>query len=192
MDNRGDSVREAHPLFQEGSGGATPTSPLSLRVVRVQAETAIALNRLWHSRLPDVDLSNVTRTKNRAFYAAEHDGIYYATAIWTNPVARMLPQDTWLELRRLAIAPDAPRNTASRMLRVMALLIRRDLSAIVKLVSYQDTEVHTGAIYRAAGWVKSRLSEGGEWSRPSRKRDGVQSAAPKQRWEYQLREESHG
>jgi hypothetical protein len=193
MNTGGDDVRLACPLFQGERGGCRPTSPLQLRLVRITFETARQLNRLWHSRLPRLGTGAIT---NQPFlcYAAEFDDLYYAVAIWSNPVARNLPQKTWLELRRLAISPDAPRNMASRMLRIMALLIARHRPEVERLVSYQDTEVHTGCIYRAAGWEKTLLSGGGEWDRPNsrnqcgtpRTRPKAQSAASKQRWEFDL------
>jgi hypothetical protein len=120
------------------------------------------------------------------FYAAEYDGRYFAVAMWSNPVARLLPQLTWLELRRFAIAEDAPKNTASRMLGWMARDIPKRLAGIERLISYQDTEAHTGTIYKAAGWTKTAASSGSQWSRPSRYRTPTQSASPKQRWEKAL------
>ena len=188
---RGDSIRVMHPLFQEGEGGSTPTSPLSAKALmldRIDFRRAKALNRQWHSRMPRFGTGFV---ENQPFlcWAAVHGGIIYAVAIWSNPAARNLPQQTWLELRRLAIADDAPKNTASRMLRIMELLIRRERPAIVRLVSYQDTGAHTGTIYRAAGWKATTLSaEGDDWDRPSRTRPEVQSDAAKQRWEKGLGE----
>jgi hypothetical protein len=121
--------------------------------------------------------------------AAEYEGRYYASAIWSPPLARMLNHQGIYELRRLAIAPDAPRQTATRMLRIMRLLIQRRKPDLKKLISYQDTAVHDGTIYKAAGWVEARTDRGGEWARPTLKgRDTppTQSAAPKVRWEYAL------
>ncbi len=69
----------------------------------------------------------------------------------------------------------------------MANLIRREFPDVVRLISYQDTEVHKGTIYKAAGWTPTTLSEGGEWTRPSQYYRKVQSAAAKQRWEKPLR-----
>ena len=178
-----EGVRVAHPLFQEEGGGSTPTSALQLRLIKVPHALARQLNRLWHSRLPR------TGPGSRVCYAADFEGIYYAVAIWGRPLARLLEQWEWLELYRLAIAPDAPRNTASRMLGVMARLISRDFPNIQRLISYQDTEVHTGGIYRAAGWEMTVASDGGEWDRPSRPTAKAQSAAPKQRWEKVIRED---
>jgi hypothetical protein len=107
-------------------------------------------------------------------------------AIWSNPQARSLPQREWLELKRLAIAPDAPRNTGSRMLRIMTMLLRRARPYIQRLISYQDTEVHTGSIYRAAGWLSVDCSGScTDWEAGSKQRPRLpaQSNAVKVRWE---------
>lgn len=52
----------------------------------------------------------------------------------------------------MACAPDAPRNTASRFLAWMVRWFKRNEPEHEHLISYQDTAVHTGTIYRAAGW----------------------------------------
>lgn len=182
-ESRADGVRVAYPLFQVEGSGAIPTSALQLSVAGIDWTDARKMNRLWHSRLP------VMRSACPPLcFGAEFDGVWYAVAMWTNPVARALPQQTWLELRRFAIAPDAPKNTGSRMLAVMAKLIRRHRPTITTLVSYQDTEVHTGCIYRAAGWTATRLSDGDDWTgRKGREnRKPSQSVAPKQRWEKSI------
>ncbi len=166
-----------------------PTSALQLRLYRIDFPLAVALNRLWHSRLPRYGRGFI-KNQSDLCYGAEHGGIWYAVAIWSNPVARALPQREWLELRRLAIAPDAPRNTASRMLAVMARLIRTDKPQVNRLISYQDTEAHAGTIYRASGWTATATRKGSEWSCPSRPRPKAQSAADKVRWEKVLRSDS--
>ena len=46
-----------------------------------------------------VDVSDPDSAKEMAAQAlSEFDGIDYACALWTNPVARLCPQRTWLEL----------------------------------------------------------------------------------------------
>lgn len=184
----GDSIRVMHPLFQAGEGGSIPTSPLQLCLGWMEPTLAVRLNELWHSRLPDF-----TAPLGR-FQAigAEHGGLFYAVAIWSWPVSRMLNRDRgkYYELRRLAIAPDAPKNTASRLLKVMRLMIRKDGPPAENLISYQDTSVHAGTIYRAAGWTAVRISAAEEWSRPSRSRIKAQSAASKIRWQIPVRQVS--
>lgn len=185
MDARGESIRVMHPLFQEGQGGSIPTSPLQMRVEEISFGHAMELNRLWHSWLPRMGTGCIDAMTFPSF-VADFQGRAFAVAIWSNPVARNLPQAEWLELRRLAIAPDAPRMTASWMLGVMARLIRRKASVVTRLVSYHDTEVHTGAIYKAAGWTPTTINPDGNWDRPGRSRPKAQSGAAKQRWEKVL------
>lgn len=181
-DLRGDSIRVMQPLFQAGEGGSTPTSPLQMRVEPMTFDKALPLNELWHSRLPRMGTGFI-KVQPFLSFAAVFEGRAFAVAIWSNPVARNLPQDTWLELRRLACAPDAPRYTASWMLGVMRRLIHRERPWITRLVSYHDTDVHDGTIYRAAGWTATTVNRDGNWTRRKRPRPTAQSSAAKQRWE---------
>lgn len=107
----------------------------------------------WHSRLPYTQAGPW-----RLAFAAHHEWTCYGVALWHNPSARGLPQ-SWLELRRLAIAPDAPHCTASYMLGGMARWIARNWPEVTMLISYQDEDVHTGTIYRAAGWIPAYRSK---------------------------------
>jgi len=79
------------------------------------------------------------------------------------------------------------------MLSVMRRLIIKQHPEITKLISYQDSDVHTGIIYRSSGWtignVGERIDETSKYNnwktRPGRKN---QSTAPKIRWEFPLKE----
>jgi hypothetical protein len=147
--------------------------------------------RAWHSRLP--------RTQQgpwKLAFVAHYNFTCFAAALWHNPSARTLPSD-WLELRRLAVAPDAPHCTASWMLGAMARWIKKSLPGVPRLISYQDRDVHTGTIYRAAGWTVGAISEPRQRDR-SKPRVGtrrdyrsnlngcVPDAAGKVRWEQVL------
>lgn len=181
MNIRAGDVKVAYPLFQAEGGGSIPTSALQLRFEVIDRTTMEQLNRKWHSRLPEFR----TACKCKAYYGAEFDGLWYAVAAWSHPVARLLPQD-WMELRRLAIADDAPKNTATRMIAWMVRDIKKRFPDVPRLVSYQDTAVHTGTIYKAAGWKATAINKDGEWNRPNRFRKDAQSASAKQRWELDL------
>lgn len=178
----GDSIRLLAPLFHNGDGGSIPTSPLQFEILPIAFQHALLLNEMWHSRLPRMGTGFI---KNQPFlsFAAVCDGVIYAVAIWSNPVARNLPQHEWLELRRLAVSPDSPKNTCSRMLAIMRRIIRRWRPEVKKLISYQDTESHTGTIYRAAGWSPTAINPDGNWTRRKRPRPRAQSEAAKVRWE---------
>ena len=184
-----EQVRIAHPLFyQPETMGRAPLSPKSLEVEECHVDLAILLNDLWHSRLPKIKKGNILRNRRQACFAIEFDGLFYATAIWTDPVAAnwLKGGDKMLELRRLAIAPDAPRNTASRILKLMIRAIKQKYPELKKLLSYQDTAVHLGTIYKASGWTAATETSCIEWTTKHRKRNTLQSTATKIRWERAL------
>lgn len=186
MNARGESIRAMHPLFQEGQGGSIPTSPLQMRVERIDYRTAKELNQAWHSRLPRIGDPPGT-TNAMVSFGAMLEAKVYAIAIWSHPVNRSLPQIEWLELRRMAISSDAPKNTASWMLGVMARLIRKQRPEITTLVSYQDMTVHAGTIYKAAGWQPTTTKNYSSWNNATRKRPACQAVSDKQRWELTIR-----
>lgn len=181
----GDSSRVEQSLHAT-DGGSTPTSPLQLHFEQMKAKAGAELNARWHSVLPSIPYFHI-----QIAFGAFIDGVPYAVALWGRPVARTICGLGWLELRRMAIAPEAPRFTASRMLAWM----RRELASlrpdVVRLISYQDTEHHKGTIYRAAGWrpvlmKHSPVNWGGAAQTktpPSRTRKTKLLKAPKIRWE---------
>jgi len=163
-------------------------------VNKVSVHRACSLNALWHSRFPRIHWSNVVRNKDYICYVAEYgetleDTVAYAVAIWSSPVAanRLNGGEAMLELRRMAISDDAPKNTASRMLSIMRKDIAKRLPHIDRLISYQDTEAHHGTIYKASGWTPKAASDGAAWTTKTRNRNKEQSRARKIRWEYELR-----
>ena len=185
---RADDVIDSMPLFRSGRGGAIPTAALQLQIRRCKVQHTCELNALWHSRFPKIDWSNVVRNRDSACYVAEHDDIAYAVAIWSTPIAanRMTEGRTALELRRMAICDAAPPNTASRMIGIMRRIIAKEMPHLTLLVSYQDTAVHAGTIYKASGWTAAAQNKGTSWTNKSRQRKKEQSLADKVRLEYRL------
>jgi len=157
-----------------------------ITIEETRAQIACMLNELWHSRLPDIHWSNVVRNKKYVCYVFKYKQAIVGTAIWSSPVARRLDPLTTLELRRMALSDVCPKNTATYTLSQMIKSIRVKFNDLTKLISYQDTEVHSGTIYKAANWTETITNLGGEWSSPSRPRDKVQTSVPKVRWEYGL------
>ena len=183
----GDGVIETQLTFQLENGGLIPTSPLQFSFEVISAKAACDLNAKWHSRFPKIHWSNVVRNKKYVCYAAKFEGVYFAVSIWSSPIARKLDADTVLELRRMAISEMCPKNTASRMLSWMRKDISKRFPDIKKLISYQDTGVHLGTIYKASGWrLINTMSKGVDWSSTGRKRNRPQSDSPKVRWELEL------
>ncbi len=188
MDNIcGGSLMVEQLTFQLEEGGSIPTSPLQFVIKQIGVKAACLLNERWHSRLPKIDWSNVVRNRNYICFGAMLDARWWAVGIWSSPINQAFDMDTVLELRRMAIAPEAPKNTASRMLRVMILLIKNRLPNIKRLISYQDTEVHKGTIYKASGWKAATRVAYRAWDK-TRQRAVSQSGADKIRWEYLLRQ----
>ena len=152
---------------------------------------AVVLARLWHSRLPKVQ----DGPWMFAFKASCCD-VTFAVALWNSPSARTLPSH-WLELRRLACSPDAPRNTCSRFLGWMIRYLRKQKPSAERCISYQDMAVHEGTIYKASNWVRAFVAKGRRRDR-SRPRKGTLrayrsninsdavDASTKVRWEMKL------
>ena len=165
-----------------------PKSPKLMTLREVGVNYAMEKNAGWHSRLPVTSHSNMVRNAHKVFYGAEYKDHCFAVAMWTDPVAgnRMSKDHIWIELRRLAIAPDAPKFTATWMISKMVKDIKKRFPDVTKLVSYQDTEVHTGTIYKAANWTLDAVSKYKDWSTGKRQRNAAQTKADKIRWIYQL------
>jgi hypothetical protein len=96
-------------------------------------------------------------------------------ALWRAPseaAARSVAgDDDWhavLNLARLVVAPHIPTNAASFLLGQSIRMIRRDGRFRV-LVTYADeTQGHTGGIYRATNWTYLGLNQGKEvWTSPT-------------------------
>jgi hypothetical protein len=194
MSNRAESIRVMHPLFQVGEGGSTPASALTVRNLVYEScrkEHAVELVRAWHSRLPTCQKGPWIQA-----FRAHHNDTTYAVALWNNPSGRCLPQH-WLELRRMACSADAPKCTASSFLAWMVRWLRKHKSEHEMLISYQDTAVHTGTIYKAAGWkpawIKTLRYRERTSKRPGTDRmyrwntNGQEAdASVKIRWEYRI------
>jgi len=178
----------AASLFDIPERVKPPATPKEFKLVKIRAQTACDLNAKWHSRLPIIDWSNVVRNTHYICFAVEYQGEYYAAAIWSSPVAqnRFKHGKQILELRRMAVSHEAPFNTATWMLARMRKRIVELMPDIALLISYQDTDVHLGTIYKADNWQNVAESPGMNWNTDARKRNEEQSLAVKVRWEYKL------
>jgi len=150
------------------------------------------LNRRWHSMLPRTDLGNLLCGTTSVAYGAYYGGSWFAVAIWSQPIIRSMCDGKTIELRRLAINDDAPRNTASRMLSVMRKMVRRKWPHLRRAVSYLAVDVHHGTIYKASGWTPAGKIAAARPQRFSgvnantRATGPLQTKSRKQRWEHTL------
>jgi hypothetical protein len=188
--SRGDDVIAAYPLFQAEGGGAIPTSPLHFEIVEIPMRLACQLNKRWHSMLPRTDLGNMLCGNMSVAYAAEYQEHYFAVGMWSQPIIRSMCDGVTIELRRLAISNTAPKYTASRMLSVMAKMLKRKMPHITRLISYLAVDVHAGTIYKASGWspvgkicdARPQRLPGS----PQRATGPLQTTSRKQRWERMI------
>jgi hypothetical protein len=186
--------RVEYPLIDGGQfiRVENPKSAKELDLSRCSVAHAVELVREWHSTLP-----NVQPHPWQYAFKMHRDGVTYAVALWNTPSARMLPQ-YWLELRRMACAPDAPKYTASRFLSSMVRWFKRHALQREMCISYQDSAVHTGTIYRAAGWTIGNVSKPRVRNRSKPRRgtkrayrrtnfnDRARDVSGKVRWEMKL------
>ena len=149
-----DEQRELDRLAEPLGASETWIRPAKARqcvLLPCGVEHARLLIRKWHSRLP-----RTQRGPWQYAFCMAFDDVTYAVALLHNPSARTLPAH-WIELRRLAVAPDSPHCMASRMLGELRKWFRANAPEREMMISYQDSEVHTGTIYRAAGWTVGRV-----------------------------------
>jgi hypothetical protein len=144
--------RRISPLFAPEEAVA-PTRATQLALEPCDPQLAREFVGAWHSRLPTTQVGPWLLA-----FVAHYQFTSFGAALWHNPSARGLPDD-WLELRRLAIPDDAPPHAASWMLGAMRRWIGANMPRVSRLISYQDVEVHTGTIYKAAGWEPAYFSK---------------------------------
>jgi hypothetical protein len=160
-----------------------PLSPKQCKIDIIKPQFASQLNTIWHSRLPEIHWSNIVRNRYYVCYGISYMGIWIGCAIWSSPVNQNFDIVTTLELRRMAISELCPKNTATYMISKMIKDIDKRLPLVSKLISYQDTEVHLGTIYKASNWFIDAETKFNSWGK-SRKRSIDQSKADKIRWGY--------
>ena len=177
-------------LYQQADGGSIPTSPLLFRFVEVDMRTACELNRRWHSMLPRTDLGNMLCGNMSAAYAALFGGKFYAVAIYSQPIIRSMCDGKTIELRRLAICGECPKNTASRMMAITKKLVKKRYPFLEKVISYLAVDVHVGTIYKASGWHPvGDVVDARPQRLPGSKQRAtgpLQTMSRKQRWEIRI------
>lgn len=149
MKFRGDIVIEANPE-PRGSGSAILTSSLQLKLMQIETCVAIDFNKKWHSKMPNIEEGEYL------CYGAFFNSECYAVFICSQ-------NKTTLHIDRMAISNLAPKNTASRLLKVLCLVIPKTITQlttvsyenVVKSVGLVKTQIsYPSVIYKAVNWVK--------------------------------------
>lgn len=151
----GDNVTVALPLFQEASGGASPTSPHQLFFRTVNYQTAMNMvvkHHYLHRKAP-------TSWAFGAYYADELVGVCTigkpASHTLINGVCGKERAKDVFELNRLWLDDKCPKNSESRFLG----WVLRQLPFGTILVSYADTAFgHQGIVYQATNWIRAGTS----------------------------------
>ena len=182
-------IQIIEPLFWD-KNFKIPESPKLIEMNVLKPQFACELNSIWHSRLPKIHWSNVTRNRYYVCYGFSYMGVLIACAIWSSPVNQSFDIEKTLELRRMAISDLCPKNTATNLIARMINDIKTRFVLVDKLISYQDTEVHHGTIYKASNWFIDAETKFNSWSK-SRTRQADQSTADKIRWGYKIKRKSN-
>lgn len=163
----GDSSIIEQDLFQSQDGGVIPTSPLQLHFRRIQVANANRVfekNHYAHRAVPISECFGAyLKDKLQTLVGAISYGKPSSSSLCSGCCGKEHSHRIF-ELNRLWMADICPRNSESRFI-AWSLRILKQLHPEWIIVSYADTEQgHTGAIYRATGWVYTGLSaERMEW-----------------------------
>lgn len=168
---------------------------LDLRLVYVDhAEMAIRMDF-------GLELRDVSQAEAKAFIRAHHrhnappagwrwgkaafngDDMVAVTMVG-RPVARVLPQDSWVEVNRLCVNPELPAELVWNACSLLYTDAFREAKArgFEKIITYTMADEETGASLKASGWTPENVSQGGSWDRPSRARADKAPTTPKVRW----------
>ena len=102
--------------------------------------------------------------------------------MWGRPSARLLNQETILELTRMFFIDDTEHCIESKALAMARKYIRKRLPKIRGLLAYSSTgENHKGIIYSADNWFQFGIGKGHNWNSKSRTRKNIDNS-DKIRW----------
>lgn len=139
-------------------------------------KAALKKVREWHRHLPDLQGGLF------AVQCIDGAGRCVGVGIAGNP-SRVWQHEAKLVISR--VATDGYENACSA--------IYGALARAAKALGYEEVWTYTlpeepGASLRAAGFMDMGLTDGGEWSRPSRSRAPARRPEPKRRWLRRLGE----
>lgn len=92
-------------------------------------------------------------------------GFLVGVAQWlppTRPAAESVAGERWrevLSLSRLCVLPDVPKNACTYIIANSIKRIRKEGRFSVLLTYADQSQGHTGLIYKAAGWIKLSLTK---------------------------------
>ena len=144
---------------QTADGGSIPTSPLQKSAWRVKPQgmddARNMVERYHYSHTSPYPFG----TRIHGLFRQSGEPRAFGTVWWhiaNKPLSVQLYPRAWkrvLNLSRMVIVPEAPKNSASFLLRHSIHLLKQEAKWGC-LVTFADTwQNHSGAIYRASGWT---------------------------------------
>lgn len=145
-----------------------------MRVVPCTVKAALRQVRAWHRHLPELQGGLF------AVACANDNGEVVGVAVAGNHAR------TWQGTGRIVISRVATDETPNACSMLYGAIARA-----AKALGYQECWTYTlpeetGASLRAAGFEDMGLTDGGEWSRPSRRRAAAVRPEQKRRWRRNL------
>lgn len=148
-----------------------------MRLKPITRDAAKAWIRSTHRHLPVPPVGDLFRV------GLTEAGQFVAVGMAGRP-CRVLQDGETVEILRIASAAEPSKNACSRI--YGALRRAGEALGYVRFITYTLPE-EPGSSLRAAGFYDDGLTEGGEWSCPSRPRRSVQQPGPKRRWIFPSR-----
>lgn len=105
--------------------------------------------------------------------------------MWGRPSARLLNQETILELTRMYFIDDTERFVESRALALSRKWIRKRFPTVKLLLSYSSTGYggdKCGRVFAADNWCQFGTTKGGSWKRVKREKRADKDTSDKLRW----------
>jgi len=147
--NCGDDVWEAYPLFQAGSGGSIPTSPLQFTIEPIGHYWAKKFVEKWHysKRMP---------TGKNICYQLGNSKEVYAVIVYgigVNPYqAKSLGVSSCLEIKRMCRTEPKQKYELSRFISITIKMVTKEHN-VDAIVAFADPEQgHEGIVYKASGF----------------------------------------
>ena len=94
------------------------------------------------------------------------EGDLCGVLMFSKPCARLEDQENTLELSRMFLF-DGPKNSESKALSLAEKWIKQN-TEFDRVISYADTEIHAGTIYKAANWKAVGLTRPHTWNSAAR------------------------
>lgn len=161
----GESILAMRPAIQPVEGGSIPTSPLCRADWRVRPCDLSTVQSMVRREHYSGGGSNTAVYTLGVFPADEWFGVEPIAVSWWLPPTPACGRAVWpddcqavLSLSRLVCEPHAPKNTPSFLLAHGMKFIDRQRWPIL-ITFADDWQGHTGAIYRAAGWIECGRSK---------------------------------